>query len=365
MKEKVTIIDKILANRVLTHVLGWVGIVIVWVIYGGLWGNPLDELLINKLCYLPPQIIATYWLIYYQIPKLVFQKKYLRFAVSFVVSVYLTTVLARILKIYVYETTLGADLPKDRLIPILTEIAPLLGQYLLWVYLIPFIILIVKFIKDHFEEKRQMEKLQKEKAIAELNFLKAQIHPHFLFNTLNNLYTLTLYKSETAPALILQLSDIIDYMFNQCQGSRVLVTNEVKLLRNYIDLELLRYGERLVLVFEHKIDDPASEIAPLILLSIVENAFKHGASGDIGNPKIHIHLRVENKQLYFKVFNTKARVAQMDSTSYKKGIGVNNIKRQLELIYPNHYELTTNEQADTYEFTLQVQLYAKTLQLAI
>ena len=364
MEGKVTILDKMQQNRVLTHVLAWLALVIGWVIYGALMGNPVDELLINKLCYLPPQLIATYLLIYYQIPKLLYKRKYFRFSVSFLLSIYFNLVLARILKIYVYETTLGHDLPKDGLYPILTELPALLGQYLIWVYLIPVMAVMAKYIKDHMLEKQKMEQLSKEKAITELNFLKAQIHPHFLFNTLNNLYTLTLHKSETAPPLILKLSNIIDYMFDKCKGNRVLLTDEIVLLQNYIDLELLRYGERLELIFEHEVQGKDLEVAPLILLSIVENAFKHGASGDIGQPKIHIYLKADRTKLYFRVFNSKAPVNQTDTTSFKKGIGVNNIKRQLELIYPKQYDLTTNEQALSYEVTLEVQLET-TLQLAV
>ena len=116
--------------------------------------NQSYEPLVNKLCYLPAQILATYLLIYYQIPKFIFTGKYFRFLISMVGSVYITTVIARIFKIYVYETVLGADLAKDPLVDILTQIAPLLAQYFIWVYLIPIITLSIKFIKDHFEEKR-------------------------------------------------------------------------------------------------------------------------------------------------------------------------------------------------------------------
>lgn len=322
------------------------------------------EPLINKLCYLPAQLLATYLLIYYQIPRFIFTRKYVHFLGSFVVIAYVATVIARIFKIYVYETVLGADLPKDSLWDILIQIRPLLGQYFLWVYFVPIITLIIKFIKDHFEEKRQMEVLLKEKATAELRFLKAQIHPHFLFNTLNNLYTLTLRKSDLAPNIVRKLSDIMAYLFYQCKEPIVQISKEIDLIQSYIDLELLRYGDRLDLVFDHKIENSNAEIAPLILLSIVENAFKHGASGDMEKPQVHIYLKEENSQLQFRVFNTKASLAQTDNTDYKKGIGVSNVKRQLELIYPNHYKLETIRKERSYEVRLSIDLYPlETLQL--
>lgn len=348
-------VNRIMENRVLTHVLYWLGIVLVYVIPATIITQS-PEPLVNKLCYLPSQILATYGLIYYQIPRLVYQKKYGQFMVSLIVSIYVTTVIARIFKVYVYETVLGADLPKDPFVDILTQMTPLLGQYFLWVYLPAILTLILKSIKDHFRERERMETLLKEKAQAELNFLKAQIHPHFLFNTLNNLYTLTLRKSDLAPQTVRKLSDILRYMFYQCKAPAVPVREEVQLLQNYIDLELLRYGDRLDFVFETKIANPEARIAPLVLLSMVENAFKHGASGAIGRPQVHIHLEEKNGALSFRVFNSKPPVQKTDETDHKRGIGVSNIKRQLELLYAGHYHLEINETPSTYTVQLQIDL---------
>ena len=349
------IVNRILENRVLTHVLYWLAIVLGYAVPGMILLQSVEPL-VNKLCYLPAQLIATYWLIYYQVPNYILTRKYFRFFLSFILSAYIVTVIARIFKVYVYETILGADLAKDSLINILTEVQPLLGQYFTWVYLVALITLLVKLIKDHFKEKEQIETLLKEKAQAEISFLKAQIHPHFLFNTLNNLYTLTLRKSDLAPNIVRKLSDMLSYMFYQCKAHSVPIVQEIQLLQTYIDLEMIRYGERLELKFEHELENELAEIAPLVLLSMVENAFKHGASGDINKPVIHIQLKEADNQLFFRVFNSKPPKGQEDDTQFKKGIGVSNIKRQLELIYPNHYSLAINEQERTYEVQLNIQL---------
>ncbi len=356
MKKVIHIGKQISKNRVLLHVLAWTAFVVAWLVYAALLGNPIYELVVNKFCYLGPQLLATYFLLYYQLPKLVYQKKYGQFLLSLALAAYFTTALARLIKIYVYEPALGSTLAKDSLYDIFTQLSPLVGQYLLWVYIPPIMAVILKLLKDHFIEKQQFEQLQQEKTIAELNFLQAQLHPHFLFNTLNNLYTLTIHKSEKAPALILKLSEIVDYMFKECKEDQVSIAKEVQLLQNYIDLELLRYGDRLSLDFTHQIDDPSATISPLILLSIVENAFKHGASGDMGQPQIRIDLSVQNGLLHYRVFNTKVAVAQSDMTDFKKGIGVDNIKRQLALRYPNAYELATHEEPTSYELILNIQL---------
>lgn len=350
------LIKKILKNRVLTHILYWTTSVLLWAIVGTL-GNP-DKLepLLNKSCYLPAQLFATYSLLYYLLPKLAYQKKYISFGFFFLLSAYISTVLARFFKIYVYETVLERNEAKDSIFDILTNIPALLGQYLLWVYLFSLFTVLVKLIKDHFEQKQKAESLRKDKVTAELGFLKAQLHPHFLFNTLNNLYTLTLYKSDEAPDIVLKLAQILDYTLHQDKNEGIGIQKEVELIQNYIDLELLRYGNRLDFVFNKNIQRKAALIAPLVLLSIVENAFKHGASGDHGKPKIHIDLVVKNDQLQFEVFNSKPKVAQTDTTNFKKGIGMNNVKRQLVLLYPNQHQFKIEETLDSYKVILEIEL---------
>jgi len=313
-----TLIQKILQNRVLSHVLYWTASVLLWAIVGT-FGNPEKlEPLVNKLCYLPGQLFATYSFIYYLLPKFAYKKKYLSFGIFFILSAYVSTVLARFFKIYVYESVLGRGQDKDSIIDILTNIPALLGQYILWVYFFTFFTVLVKLIKDHFEQKKKEESLKKDKATAELGFLKAQLHPHFLFNTLNNLYTLTLYKSDEAPDIVLKLAQILDYTLHQDKNEGI----------------------------------------------AIQNAFKHGASGDHGRPKIHIDLRVKNDQLQFEVFNSKPKVAQKDKTNFKKGIGMNNVKRQLVLLYANQHQFNIQETIDSYRVVLEINLAPKGIAIA-
>lgn len=356
MKKIENLIHRIFQNRVLTHVLYWTASVLLWAVVGT-FGNPNKlEPLVNKLCYLPAQLFATYFLIYYQIPKLAYQKKYFSFILSLLGSVYFSAALARFFKIYVYEPVLGFDLGKDPIIDILTDIPSLLGNYVLWVYFFALFTVLIKLIKDHFASREKMEVLKRDKANAELGFLKAQLHPHFLFNTLNNLYTLTLYKSDEAPDIVLKLAQILDYTLHQDKNQEISIDKEIELIQNYIDLELLRYGDRLDFKFDENIEIQQVTIAPLVLLSIVENAFKHGASGDHGRPIIHIDLIVENDRLTFEVFNSKPKIAQVDRTNFKKGIGMNNVKRQLTLLYPDRHQFNIEETPDTYKVILTIEL---------
>lgn len=346
------IIDKILQNRVLSHVLYWIASIILWSIVGNFSADNKWEPLVNKLCYLPAQVMATYFLMYYQIPKLIYKKRYIAFLISFVGSIYITSAVARFFKIYVYEPVLGFGDEQESIFEILTQHAPIMNRYVIWVYLFAFFTVMVKLIKEHFEEQQQLELLKKEKASAELGFLKAQLHPHFLFNTLNNLYTLTLIKSPEAPVMIEKLADMIDYTLYQERDKEIPIQKEIELIQNYIDLELLRYGNRLDLQFNKTIHNTKQSIAPLVLLSMVENAFKHGASSDHQRPKIQIDLIVEKEEINFNVFNTKPKAITVDKTGYRKGIGVNNVKRQLVLIYPNQHTLNIQEKENSYEVKL-------------
>ena len=356
MKEEGTWIDNISQNRTLTHVLFWVVWLLLTTTIASLNMGGYKNHLIHNVCLLPAQIIAAYLLVYYQVPNLLYKKKYLQFLISLLLSVILLGAVARLSIIYIAEPFFREDFQQESILEIFIDIPYLIGVYFPSVYMIAFIMLIIKTFKERFESKHQMEVLQKEKKTAELNFLKAQIHPHFLFNTLNNLYALTLEKSDDAPEVVVKLSEMLDYMLYQCGDPKVAISKEVELLKSYMDLETLRYGENLDLKFNQKIDDPAVEIAPLILLCLIENAFKHGASGNLINPLINIDLKVLDQELKLKVFNTKSENRQSIKGLKKQGVGAKNIKRQLDLIYPGQYELEIVDQEKDYLVNLSIQL---------
>ncbi len=356
MKRKTNFLNRISQNRTLTHVLFWVIVVLIAPITSDNTITEIREAFIFRIVALPIKVIATYLLVYYQIPKFWQQRKYLTFILSFAVSAIVFSILYRINNIYVAETIAGSTAPKESISQIIYEFEYTFFGYFFRVYYYSIVFIIVKMFKDHATKKRRIEILEKEKAITELNYLKAQIHPHFLFNTLNNLYALTLDKSDHAPEVVAKLSEILDYMLYQCNEPKVLVNKEIELLNHYIDLEKLRYGDRLQLTFESNIDDSQAVIAPLILISIVENAFKHGVSSSIASAIVKISLEVKHNHLYFNVFNTKASTPQKDEMDYKKGIGVDNIKRQLELVYPKQYDWNITEESTSYQVNLKIVL---------
>lgn len=357
MIAKTSIIDHLLQKRWMTHLLFWSLLSLLFITFATLDSGSFKVHLIKHLALLPAQLMATYFSVYYLIPKLLLQKKYLRFFLLLVLSGYAFAALARLSIIYLAEPFFRVDFVQESILEVLADPFYLLVIYVPALYLVVFLFFGIKNIKYRFEEKHQIEVLQKEKVTAELQFLKAQIHPHFLFNTLNNLYALTLEKSDQAPDVVLKLSEMLDYMLYQCGDVEVSLAQEIELLENYVALESLRYGSRLDLVFNKNIDQPTAQIAPLILLSIVENAFKHGVSGNLKNPQIRIDLTLKNQVFTCRVFNTKADAeGKKTHSNNKKGIGSNNIKRQLDLIYPNSYRLSIDDQLATYTLTLEMKL---------
>ena len=353
MKEKRNFIDKILQNRVLTHTLFWLFVLVIAPVTSNNLENIWDALLYRAVS-MPLKIIATYWLAYYLIPKFLQKKKYLQFIVLFSLGTIVLTIVYRYNNIHIAERLANSPHPKESLGQIIYELEYTVFGYFLRLYVFSFLFIFLKMVKDRSHEKNQIETLEKEKATAELNFLKAQIHPHFLFNTLNNLYALTLDKSDEAPEVVAKLSEILDYMLYQCTDQKNPIHKEIAHLKNYIALEKLRYGKRLQLEFTHSVDESQTLIAPLLLIAIVENAFKHGVSGAIREAIVRISLEVRNKQLAFKVFNTKPNMTQGDIMDYKKGIGIKNIKRQLELLYPNNHHWKVEEHDTSYEVYLKI-----------
>ena len=306
-----------------------------------------------------PLMIAAYFLNYYLIPKLFNRQKYISFLFLFTLSAYSICVLYRIIIVHFTEPLFKeGGFEQESIAEILVQLPHLFTVYFPEVYLIAFAMTFLKQQKSHFEMRQRNILLEKERANSELNFLKAQIHPHFLFNTLNNLYVLSLKKSDKAPETIIKLSEILDYILYQGEDDVVTVEKEVKLLDNYIALEQLRYGNQLELSFFKKIENASVAVSPLLLLPLVENAFKHGASGSLEAPLIRIELIIQDQQLSFKVFNTKSLCSKAGEASTKSGIGISNIRRQLALIY-REYDFAIQEGKEDYLVTLSINLASR------
>ncbi len=197
-----------------------------------------------------------------------------------------------------------------------------------------------------------------EKKVSELNYLKSQTNPHFLFNTLNGIYVLAREKSDVTADTVLRLSDILRYMLYVTQSEQVPLRQEVQIMEDYIELEKLRYDGSLNVSFDVSIDDPQQMIPPLLFIHLVENAFKHGASEALTHSFISIDLTVQKEKLRFSIRNS---VVQNDSpNTIKENIGLTNLRRQLSLLFTD-YQLDLQRTADSFTANLTINLtsYAK------
>jgi hypothetical protein len=299
--------------------------------------------LVWGLCF---NIFFTYVTAYYLVPKFFAKKKYGWFIIGMLLLLSALQLAGIIHQVTTPSKDAGvfigysaADLKEYFVTNIRPGFIRLLGNP----PLICGFFLALRTIKNWYKEQIQNELLAKEKANAELQLLKAQVHPHFLFNTLNNIYSFTLNKSPEAEGLIEKLTDMLRYMITDCNTSLVPLEKELKMLQDYIGLEKVRYGDRLEMWTDTSGDYKNKLIAPLIMIPFVENCFKHGSSMMTGRPWIKISTAINGNTLDFKIANSKPAEAIK-------------IKNRLELLYPGRHELNISSNNNEYDVHMVIQL---------
>ncbi|UOE48650.1 sensor histidine kinase [Mucilaginibacter sp. SMC90] len=214
-----------------------------------------------------------------------------------------------------------------------------------------FLSTVFKFSVDWFLNERIQRDLENQRLIAELAFLKSQINPHFLFNSLNSIYSLAYQRSETTPEAILKLSEIMRYMLYECNDNKVDLDKELQYLQNYIDLQKIRFGSKAFIDFKVDGNITDQKIEPLLLIAFIENAFKHGVANDINSP-IKLLINVAGGKLHFYIQNKKHN----NNRDAVGGIGLINVQRRLDLLYPNRYSLKIRDEEYTYTCELSIDL---------
>jgi two-component system, LytTR family, sensor kinase len=212
--------------------------------------------------------------------------------------------------------------------------------------------LTIKLVRSNIKQKKTEQEIIKKKLETELQYLKAQTNPHFLFNTLNNIYALARKKSDATADVVMKLSKLLRFMLYESQKEYISIRDEIHVLDDYIELEKIRYNEKLNLTFTKIIDNEAQTLAPLILLPFVENAFKHGASESRFGSYINIVLKLNQCELYFMIENSKAGAS---NSIQSEKIGLTNVRRQLELLYPEH-NLEIETERDLFKVILKINL---------
>ena len=293
---------------------------------------------------LPFVMLATYITIYAILPYYL-KKRNLLFTVFAVIVVLFITTLGE--RIFLRKLN-SLDITLDTLIS------------LSYVYLLletNFIVasaVAIKIVKKWFDQQQEKHEMEKRNLKTELNLLKAQLHPHFLFNTMNNLYALSLEQSSKTSEGIAKISNLLRSVLYECDDAEITLEKEIKLIENYIDLEKMRYGSRLKLEFEVSGAVDKMKIAPMLLFTFIENCFKHGSSNDSENPFVKIYLNVNENEIEFFAENSKPSQKLKAIGSDGGGIGLKNVKKRLEIIYEDNYDLKIQDLEHTFVVCLTI-----------
>lgn len=340
-------------NWLLRHVAFWVIFnTIISIGVGYIHDFPLRLSIQNTLVWMPYQIFVAYLLLYGIIPQ--FLKKRYPIALILLIIWLLSGLLGNFLFRYFIFIPF-----RTRAMPVVEHVtyrvAFTVNSYML-TNAIAFVAAIPKILRYQYQKERAVQQLTRETRTIELQLLKSQVHPHFLFNTLNNLYSLTQKQSSKAPEIVLKLSGLLQYMLYECNAPEVPLTKEIAVLQDYITLERLRYGPRLAINTQFSGDLADQKIAPLLLIPFVENAFKHGASEQISQAFIDLHLIVKEKRLFFELVNSKNAPNNELLNNNIGGIGLKNVKKRLDLIYRQQYELKIDSQREKFIVWLRISL---------
>jgi LytS/YehU family sensor histidine kinase len=323
------------------HVFFWLFVLALYVIFFGRKNNNYLQTFFFVGLLMPVTIFTTYFLNYYLVPNYLMKERYAYFATYFVYSLIGSLFLEMMISALTFIVM--AELNIHDMSPASIDLFFLLASLLMVV----FFAMGIKMLLHWKQSKVDYQKLMRDKIETELRFLKVQLNPHFLFNTLNNLYYLTTEKSNRAPQAILQLSEILDYVLHQGKAILVPLENELKQVDNYIALELLRYEDRIQIdkTIEGNINE--KQIGPMMLITLIENSFKHGVMKTAGKAWIKMSVDCSTQATTIQISNS-GRSAKQGT-----GIGLSNLRSQLDHLYPEKYSLQIdNDMPDQFSVRL-------------
>lgn len=322
-------------KKILLHILFWIG---VWIFYTYFFSyNSVDKTysILFSAFLLPITIALSYFLEYFLIPKFLLTKKYRLFALygiyTFVVSTYLIVITMFISFIFLTKMHFSN--------------MPLMSRNYIFILILIYLVVALKsfvsMLRNNFETISKNKELankilenQLQIKEQELNYLKKQIHPHFLFNSLNTIYGLALAESKETPEVILKLSNLLDYILYQVNKTEVKLKSEIEHIKQYLEFEKIRFQDSLQINLDFDEVPDNINIAPMLIIPLVENVFKHGSFID-GQLIVNLKLNIENENLIFIIENSYLDKKQKT----KHGIGLENLRKRLEMNYKNNFEL--------------------------
>lgn len=344
-----------------------------WLLWGGYFSitrhlNPVAYMTTGKFpelyksiaetfFFLLPQTFLIYPVLYFVLPVYIFKQKYIQGILWFVLFYFVALFMHALVILYI---------PWDK-VPWISNAKLLLTtntfqQKFFMAYLASIQGAITgvalassfKMFKHYYSKTLHNQQLQQENSEAQLRLLMAQVQPHFMFNTLNNIYSQAQEESPKSAKMIMELSHILRYILNEGKKDRVPLENELQMVVDYINLEKIRYDEKLDLHYSFPENVIDITIAPLLLLPLVENCFKHGASKMINKPWINIKSELQQNKFSITLMNGKKNKILPDQN--RKGTGIENVRRRLDLLYPNRHTLEIKEEIDVFVVNLNIEL---------
>lgn len=333
--------------RILRHTLFWTCWLLGWTCFWTLVGATVNVIFVRVALYIPVFIIYSYPLSHIVVPALVLKGKY----PAFLGFILLWIVVGWYLNVFFLDYIFISALERLNLYGGNENTA--LGFHCMLVTAA--CVSALSLLKHWIKKQQAWLQAEREKITAQLQLLKAQLHPHFLFNTLNNIYSFSLQTSPKTPQMILKLSSLLSYMLYDCKADEVLLEKEVDVMKNYIDLEKERYGDKIDISVNIRGDIQDKYITPLLILPFLENAFKHGTSEQLEKPWMSVDIAVKGYLLQCKVVNSKNEFVPFS----ENGVGIQNVKQRLELLYPGKHDLKLADEGDFFVVSLLLELPTK------
>jgi len=338
--------------RVWRHVIYWSLHMMIWAAFWMIMypSSAYGRQLFNQFLWIPAFIFFGYPLVYGAIPHLLLKGRVFLFFLVILAWGGIGLYIDEGYRSYIYipiQEAIGLDYILPR--------GPLASCYLCMTTSAASP-MIIKFFKLFTIKQRDWMQVQQERITAELQLLKAQVHPEFLFNTLTNIYSFARDSSPKTPGLILKLSSLLSYMLYDCKAEEMRLEKEIENMKNYVDLENDRYGNKIEISWSVQGNIKDKFISPLLMLPFLENAFKHGLSEQIEKPWLSVDISVKSDILRCKIANCKDEFAPY----LENGIGITNVKKRLDFLYSGKYELKMNDEGNFFVVSLVLKLTGNT-----
>lgn len=335
--------------RLTRHISYWFILFLYFTVFPAIIEHNYIYFFKSNLLYLPLDIAITYYILYYLFPKYLVKNKNVLFVFHVVITYFILLIISEFVHIYIEPLFLKVEYIK---LPISFILYNGISIYIK--IILPAIL--IKAIKYWYFLSVKLIETEKINVENQMLFLRSQLHPHFLFNALNNIYTLSIEDSKKVPNVIIKMSDILRYILKDHNKNLVTLDQEIKMIDSYMEVEKLRYDNDLNINISNKIDKVSTfkiRIPSLLLFTFIENAFKHGLSNSLENPWMNISLDYINEVLIFCVENCKDPEFKKENTT---SVGLKNTRKRLDLYYFNNYELNIEDKLSSYKSLLKINI---------